>query len=383
MARSPCVLAENHMIATPVATELREVARRVASRLVSPADAEDIAQEAVLRATRDWARVGSYAKPWIVRVATNLAIAQLRRDGREHDFVIPEASSEGHADLRIDLAEAVSALPVRQRQAVVLRYLADHDEATVASLLGCSRGSVKRHLHRATQALRKSPRLDGAHRSQGATVTTSTHWKDIGFIAAVEPADGWPSRPWDHWLIQQDDSRDRVAVDGRGEVILDADGDEVMSGPGFEFGVVKVRPKDEPDPPEQPDPRPGAADDAALSALLDEALAYAAWFGHPWVGDEHLGLALAARDELPGVTEAALVEGAARFYEGPFAVARVAVVRERQRGAAFVRQPDANFSWTWSLNQTLANAASTSPADLAAHLLKKQRSFVALLLAEG
>lgn len=362
------------------AAELRELARRVAVRLVSSADAEDVAQEAALRAARDWPRVRAYAKPWIVRVATNLAIAQLRRDGRAHDVVIREPSPEGEADLRVDLAEAVRALPVRQRQAVVLRYVADHDEVTVAALLGCSRGSVKRHLHRATKALRLSPRLAGAQPEQGATVATSTHWRDIGFIEAVEPDGGWPPRPWDHWLVREEESRDRVAVDVHGEFVLDADGDEVMSGPGFDFEVVKVLPKSEPNPPEQPDPRPAAVGDATLVALLDEALTYAKWFGHPWVGDEHLGLALAACRELNGLSEAALVEGVASFYEGPFAATRVAIARERQGGASFLSQPDENFSWTRALNWTLRDAASTSPADLAAHLLDKRHSLVRRVL---
>jgi hypothetical protein len=206
---------------------------------------------------------------------------------------------------------------------------------------------------------------------------TKFDWKS-DFIPAVEPAGGWPERPWDHWFIHQNDSRDRVAVDERGEPVIDADGDEVMSGPGFNFEVVKLRPRDEPEPPEQPDPRPDA--NAGVAQLLDAALNYAGWFGHPWVGEEHLGLALAARGELADITEARLAEGVARFYEGPWADARLLIVRARREGRPFSRQPDANFSWTWSLNCSLRDAAAPTPAALADHLLTKKHSLIRTLL---
>ncbi len=367
----------------PDATEiaaLRDLAARVGASIVaSREDAEDIAQETMLRVNQHWTRVASYVRPWTVRVATNLAIAHVRRDKRTTRVLVDATDFDPHVELRIDLADAVAALPVRQRQAVVLRYLADHDEATVARLLGCSRGSVKRHLHRAVNTLRSSPRLDTTIET-GATPMTTTNWTKHGFIAAAEPIDGWPARPWDHWFIQQEESRDRVAVDAHGQFILDADGDEVMSGPGFNHEAVKVLPRDEPDPPEQPDPRPLVP--AALVEILDDALRYATYFGHPWVGDEHLGLALAARRLLPNTTEDALRAGVARFYEGPWADARLGIVRARNAGAPFEQQPEANFSWTWSLAQTIEHAAEPTLESLGTSLVNKEHSLVRILLAK-
>ncbi len=347
--------------------------------MASREDAEDIAQDTMLRVNQHWQRVASYVRPWTVRVATNLAIAQIRRDKRATPVIIDAADFDPHLELRIDLADAVAALPVRQRQAVVLRYLADHDEATVARLLGCSRGTVKRHLHRAVNTLRSSPRLDTTIETE-ATPMTTTNWTHHGFIAAAEPAGGWPARPWDHWLIQQEQSRDRVAVDATGRFVLDADGDEVMSGPGFNHEVVKVLPRDEPDPPEQPDPRPHVP--AALVEILDDALRCAALFGHPWVGDEHLGLALAARGLLPNIAEGTLSAGVARFYEGRWADARLDLVRQRKAGAAFHQQPEANFSWTWALALTIENAAEPTLESLGTSLVSKEHSLVRMLLAE-
>jgi RNA polymerase sigma-70 factor (ECF subfamily) len=358
---------------------LRDLALRVSSRIVvSREDAEDIAQETVLRATQQWARISRYARAWTVRVATNLAIAHLRRTGRSYPLVIDDTTLDPHLELRLDLSAAVTALPVRQRQAIVLRYLADLDEATVARLLGCSRGSVKRHIHRAVQSLRASARLEAPTPAKETHMTTPSDWTAHGFIAAVEPASGWPPRPWDHWFVQQAESRDRVAVDSDGRIVIDADGDEVMSGPGFNHEVVKVLPRDDPEPPEQPDPRPTAP--ATVSKLLDEALTYAAYFGHPWVGDEHLGLALAARRELADIDEQRLSDAVAGFYEGPWAEHRLAIVQARKNGTPFTRQPDANYSWTRALNDTLATADSAAIADIANRLLTKERSLVVTLV---
>jgi DNA-directed RNA polymerase specialized sigma24 family protein len=50
--------------------------------------------------------------------------------------------------------QALAALPRRQRAVLVLRYCEDLPEAEVASLLGCSAGTVKTHAHRGLRALR-------------------------------------------------------------------------------------------------------------------------------------------------------------------------------------------------------------------------------------
>ena len=55
---------------------------------------------------------------------------------------------------RVDLQRALLELPKRQREAVVLRYIADLSEADVAALLGCSPGTIKSHLNRGTTRLR-------------------------------------------------------------------------------------------------------------------------------------------------------------------------------------------------------------------------------------
>ena len=138
--------------------ELASVAYRVGYRLLGdrPA-AEDVAQEALARALVDWRRVRDHATPWVVRVATNLALDRLRARGRvesgpAREHAVDDATSS--AVLRVTLARQLASLPRRQRDVVALRYLADLSEADVAQVLGVSTGSVKRHAHRGLAALR-------------------------------------------------------------------------------------------------------------------------------------------------------------------------------------------------------------------------------------
>lgn len=53
------------------------------------------------------------------------------------------------------IADAIAALPRRQREAFTLRVLEDLDVAATARVMGCGEGSVKTHLSRARDALQK------------------------------------------------------------------------------------------------------------------------------------------------------------------------------------------------------------------------------------
>ena len=135
---------------------LASLAYRVAYRILgSRAEAEDVSQEALARAFLRWRRVRGYAEPWVARVAGNLAIDRVRARRP-----LPEEAArrvgDGHdrALDRMVLDELLRNLPRRQRQVLVLRYLADQSEADTARALGCSVGAVKRHAHRALTTLR-------------------------------------------------------------------------------------------------------------------------------------------------------------------------------------------------------------------------------------
>jgi RNA polymerase sigma-70 factor (ECF subfamily) len=129
--------------------------------------AEDIAQEAFLRAYRDWDRVGSYAHQaaWVRRVAVNLASSGLHRRLVEARALARLAARREPAldSLPADNAEfwrAVRSLPRRQAQAVALYYLEDLSIQQTAQVLDCAEGTVKAHLAKARRALARRLRLD-------------------------------------------------------------------------------------------------------------------------------------------------------------------------------------------------------------------------------
>jgi RNA polymerase sigma factor (sigma-70 family) len=136
---------------------LFDIAYRVAFRLSGDREmSEDIAQEIGARALVRWSRVEGYAEAWVARSAGNLALGQLRRRTRHRPG--PSTAPEMTPD-RLDVVQALRALPRRQREVVILRFVADLSEQQVADRLGCSVGAVKQHTHRAMAALRASSNL--------------------------------------------------------------------------------------------------------------------------------------------------------------------------------------------------------------------------------
>jgi len=134
------------------------------------AGAEDVVVDTLLTA---FDRGGSLRdpealRPWLLRIATNRALAVRRREGRVvHLQVVPEtASRDPDQDERILLLSVVEALPARMRAAVVLRYYADFPVRDVAEALGTSENTVKTQLREALGRLRRA--LADAPRSEEA-----------------------------------------------------------------------------------------------------------------------------------------------------------------------------------------------------------------------
>lgn len=136
--------------------DLYRVAYRVSFRLLGDrAEAEDVTQESLTRAYRRWLRIAGYETAWVSRVAANLSIDHLRRNRRAvHQPANDSVAARSPSDLRVDLQRALLALSRRQREVVVLRYVADLSERDVAQALGCSHGTIKTHASRGLDALR-------------------------------------------------------------------------------------------------------------------------------------------------------------------------------------------------------------------------------------
>jgi RNA polymerase sigma-70 factor (ECF subfamily) len=117
--------------------------------------AEDAVQEALVRA---WMRSergqGVESLPaWVAAVALNLtrsgwrrtmAERRARRRSPERSVSVAAPSEE-----QMDVAKALEALPRRQREVAVLRYLLEMSTAEVAATLGIAEGTVKSSLARA------------------------------------------------------------------------------------------------------------------------------------------------------------------------------------------------------------------------------------------
>ena len=121
-----------------------------------PSAAEDAVAEAFARAWASWPKVRRLDQPraWVVRTAVNADISWWRRRRREVvGPAVPDALAEDPSH-PTDLVAAIRALPPRQREVVVLRYLLDLDTAATAEWLGIAPGTVRSTLHHALDALR-------------------------------------------------------------------------------------------------------------------------------------------------------------------------------------------------------------------------------------
>ena len=134
----------------------------------SRSGAEDLAQEALAAAFRQWDRI-EQPGAWVRRVLTNQSVSQVRRRivesktlkrlaGSSHAS-LPGISTQGE-----EVWDAVRRLPQRQAQSVALFYLEDLPLEEIAGILDCSVGSVKTHLKRARQTLARRPDIKEGQR---------------------------------------------------------------------------------------------------------------------------------------------------------------------------------------------------------------------------
>ncbi|HEX2295377.1 MAG TPA: RNA polymerase sigma factor, partial [Actinomycetota bacterium] len=131
---------------------VRLVARKTGDRAL----AEDVAQEAILRAldkldTFDRSRP---LWPWLKTIATNLAVDAGRKRSREVEWDPADAAGTPARDLPscedgMVLAQVLASLPDRQRVAMSLRYVQDWDSSEAASFLGLSVPAFEQLLFRA------------------------------------------------------------------------------------------------------------------------------------------------------------------------------------------------------------------------------------------
>ena len=124
--------------------------------------AEEVVQEAFARTYASWGRIRNREDPfpYVRRSVVNLARSRLRRRAIERrtapepELDVPSAEVDVvRSHERQLVAAAVACLPRRQRECIVLRYVAEASVAEIAGELGISEGAVKQHLHRAHESL--------------------------------------------------------------------------------------------------------------------------------------------------------------------------------------------------------------------------------------
>lgn len=123
--------------------------------------AEEVAQEALLRACQRWERVSKLDSPggWTWHVARNLATSHLRRRRSERTATARAAANQpggvvAEDDNGEDVRAAVAALPDRQKTALVLRYYLDLSVDETARRMGVTPDAVRSLTKRAVAELR-------------------------------------------------------------------------------------------------------------------------------------------------------------------------------------------------------------------------------------
>lgn len=158
-----------------------------ASILGNDADAEEVTQEAVLKAFKNLARFRQESKfsTWLIQIAINEAKMKLRKDRRhlyesidngqqtdEGDYIptdfadwreIPSDALE-QSELREALEEALKSLPEKYRTVLILRDVQQMSIAETAQILGLSEENVKTRTSRARLQMRDllAPGLGGS-----------------------------------------------------------------------------------------------------------------------------------------------------------------------------------------------------------------------------
>jgi RNA polymerase sigma factor (sigma-70 family) len=130
---------------------------RLATRLSSPTDSDDVVQESLVRA---WRKRSQYdetrgsAQSWLLAIVADRARRHRTRARSGHELIDLPTPSGRDVDRSLDLENAIGSLPKRQRLVVELHYLLGLDVRECAAVMTCSEGTVKSTLYDARIRLR-------------------------------------------------------------------------------------------------------------------------------------------------------------------------------------------------------------------------------------
>ena len=149
---------------------LRDVYSYAYYRIGNHHDAEDLTEQTFLQAYRHFDRAqresnGRPLRPWLIRIAHNLAANYYRDRSRRPQTQLEDAAIvsaphdterlvEGREELH-DVLEGVSRLPDDRREALIMRFALDMDNREIARALDRTEGATKVLIHRAIKQLEK------------------------------------------------------------------------------------------------------------------------------------------------------------------------------------------------------------------------------------
>ena len=154
---------------------LRDVYSYSYYRVGNHHDAEDLTEQTFLQAYRHFARAqresnGRPLRPWLIRIAHNLAANYYRDRSRRPQTQLEDASvlsaphstedlAEGRAELK-EVLDGVAKLPEDRREALIMRFALGMENREIARALDRSEGATKALIHRAIRQLEQGLKED-------------------------------------------------------------------------------------------------------------------------------------------------------------------------------------------------------------------------------
>jgi RNA polymerase sigma-70 factor (ECF subfamily) len=159
-------------------THLRDVYSYSYYRVGNHHDAEDLTEQTFLQAYRHFDRAqresnGRPLRPWLIRIAHNLAANYYRDRSRKPQTQLEDAAIvsathdtedlvEGRQELQ-DVLEGVANLPDDRREALIMRFALGMDNREIARALDRTEGATKVLIHRAIKQLEQALKEEGTY----------------------------------------------------------------------------------------------------------------------------------------------------------------------------------------------------------------------------
>jgi len=131
----------------------------VHARKLAGEDAEDVLQEALLRALRSYDRLshGNHLRAWLYRITTTTAFDNHRERSRRRaiptaDPPEPVAGDHQHLD---DFSALIEDFPEQVRATLQLRFVEDLDYEAIARRMGCSPAAARQRVSSAVRSMRR------------------------------------------------------------------------------------------------------------------------------------------------------------------------------------------------------------------------------------